>query len=108
MGMWFQAGRSRHVRASGAGSVFGGACAAGPGTRLPNVAADDVCMIQYTSGTTGPSKGVLMPHAHCYQFGKGIVDNTEMTAEDRQYIWHFGRVLSSHTSDIVWSVKKTK
>ncbi|MFP6774049.1 MAG: AMP-binding protein, partial [Alphaproteobacteria bacterium] len=46
----------------------------------------DIACIMYTSGTTGPSKGVLMPHAHCYQFGKGIVDNTEMTAEDRQFI----------------------
>ena len=46
----------------------------------------DIACIMYTSGTTGPSKGVLMPHAHCYQFGKGIVDNTNMTAEDRQYI----------------------
>ena len=38
------------------------ACAAGPGTRLPNVAADDVCMIQYTSGTTGVPKAAWLPH----------------------------------------------
>ena len=25
----------------------------------------DIACIMYTSGTTGPSKGVLMPHAHC-------------------------------------------
>ena len=29
---------------------------------------EDVCTIMYTSGTTGPSKGVLMPQGHCYLF----------------------------------------
>jgi crotonobetaine/carnitine-CoA ligase len=28
----------------------------------------DIASIMYTSGTTGPSKGVLMPHAHLYLF----------------------------------------
>ena len=46
----------------------------------------DIACIMYTSGTTGPSKGVLMPHAHCYQFGNGIVLNLRMTEDDRQYI----------------------
>ena len=32
----------------------------------------DIACIMYTSGTTGPSKGVLMPHAHCYLFGHGL------------------------------------
>ena len=29
----------------------------------------DLGMILYTSGTTRPSKGVLMPHGHLYLFG---------------------------------------
>lgn len=47
---------------------------------------EDIACIMYTSGTTGPSKGVLMPHAHCYQFGNGVAQCIGMTDEDRQYI----------------------
>src|SRR6185295_11426217 len=43
----------------------------------------DVAMIMYTSGTTGPSKGVLMPHGHCYLFGLGLARAMELTADDR-------------------------
>jgi crotonobetaine/carnitine-CoA ligase len=46
----------------------------------------DVAMIMYTSGTTGPSKGVLMPHGHCYLFGLGLARAVRLTAEDRYYI----------------------
>ncbi len=47
---------------------------------------EDIACIMYTSGTTGPSKGVLMPHAHCYQFGNGIALNLNMTKGDSQFI----------------------
>ncbi len=50
------------------------------------VSSRDTGCIMYTSGTTGPSKGVLMPHAHNYLFGLGIVDNLRLTAEDVYYI----------------------
>jgi crotonobetaine/carnitine-CoA ligase len=40
----------------------------------------------YTSGTSGPSKGVLMPHAHCYLYGLGAIDALQLTPEDRYYI----------------------
>lgn len=43
----------------------------------------DVCTIMYTSGTTGPAKGVLMPQAHCYLFGLGTVGAMGLTDEDR-------------------------
>ena len=46
----------------------------------------DIACIMYTSGTTGPSKGVLMPHAHCYLFGLGMAQRLEMTEQDCQYI----------------------
>lgn len=46
----------------------------------------DICTIMFTSGTTGPSKGVLMPHAHCYLFGFGAGRALSMTDEDRMYI----------------------
>ena len=45
----------------------------------------DVCTIMYTSGTTGPSKGVLMPQGHCYLFGLGTVAAMGITPEDRYY-----------------------
>ena len=38
----------------------------------------DVCTIMYTSGTTGPSKGVLLPQAHCFLFAKGAADAVDL------------------------------
>jgi len=46
----------------------------------------DIGLIMYTSGTTGPSKGVLMPQAHCYGFGLGLARAAGLGAEDRYYI----------------------
>jgi crotonobetaine/carnitine-CoA ligase len=40
----------------------------------------------YTSGTTGVPKGVLMPHAHCYLFGRSIVENMRVRPEDHYYV----------------------
>lgn len=46
----------------------------------------DIACIMYTSGTTGPSKGVLMPQAHCYLFALSAVEKLRMTPDDRYYI----------------------
>ncbi len=46
----------------------------------------DTACIMYTSGTTGPSKGVLMPHAHLYLFGLGTIEHMGLTADDVFYI----------------------
>jgi acyl-CoA synthetase (AMP-forming)/AMP-acid ligase II len=48
--------------------------------------ARDICCVMYTSGTTGPAKGVLMPHAHCFLMGLGIIDNVCVGSNDRYYI----------------------
>ena len=40
----------------------------------------------YTSGTSGPSKGVLMPHAHCTLYGLGSIKCLELAAGDSYYI----------------------
>jgi crotonobetaine/carnitine-CoA ligase len=52
----------------------------------PMPRAQDVACIMYTSGTTGPSKGVLMPHAHCYLYGQGAVESYEIGRDDVYYI----------------------
>jgi len=46
----------------------------------------DTGMIMFTSGTTGPSKGVLMPHGHLYLFGLNTKLHMALTPEDRYYI----------------------
>jgi crotonobetaine/carnitine-CoA ligase len=46
----------------------------------------DIACIMYTSGTTGAPKGVMMPHAHCYLFGLGVVDNAGIVDDDHYYI----------------------
>ncbi|HEY7039191.1 MAG TPA: AMP-binding protein [Methylomirabilota bacterium] len=56
------------------------------GPTLVSPAPGDVAMILYTSGTTGPSKGVLIPHAHCYLFGLGTAEATALTTDDRYFI----------------------
>ena len=57
-----------------------------PGDVLVEPGPQDIACILYTSGTSGPSKGVLMPHAHCYLFGEGMARAAAMTARDRHYI----------------------
>ena len=52
----------------------------------PGPAAQDIACIMYTSGTSGPSKGVLMPHAHCALYGIGAIECLQLSAQDRYYI----------------------
>lgn len=46
----------------------------------------DLACLMFTSGTTGPSKAVMMPHAHCYLYGLGTIDNLDFHPEDRYYV----------------------
>lgn len=82
--------------------VVGGDAPALPGTRriayqelaaTPASVADhvpcdyrDLCMIIFTSGTTGPAKGVMMPHAHCFYYAVAVRHSLGLTQDDRMYI----------------------
>ena len=48
----------------------------------PAPEATSLASIFFTSGTTGPSKGVAMPHSQMYFFGQEVVSLTRLTAED--------------------------
>ena len=63
------------------------------------VKPDDVCNMQYTSGTTGFPKGVMLTHRNIVNNGKIIGDRMDMSTADRMMIqvpmFHcFGMVLS--------------
>lgn len=45
----------------------------------------DIALIMYTSGTSGPAKGVLMPHAHLTLFGISSIDAIGLHENDRYY-----------------------
>lgn len=51
-------------------------------SELPAVAAHDLAAIFFTSGTTGLSKGVMMPHAHMTFFADECVSLTRLTDQD--------------------------
>jgi crotonobetaine/carnitine-CoA ligase len=46
----------------------------------------DLNAIMYTSGTTGPSKGVMMPNAHCHLFAECTANLTRLTGEDCYFV----------------------
>ena len=63
------------------------------------VRPDDVCNMQYTSGTTGFPKGVMLTHRNIVNNGKTIGDRMDTSTADRMMIqvpmFHcFGMVLS--------------
>ena len=52
----------------------------------PGPTSADVGCIMYTSGTSGPAKGVLMPHAHCALYGIGAIEAIGLGPGDVYYI----------------------
>ena len=67
--------------------------------RASNVKVDDVCNMQYTSGTTGFPKGVMLTHRNIVNNGKIIGDRMDISTADRMMVqvpmFHcFGMVLS--------------
>lgn len=53
-----------------------------PVGELPAVRPQDMAAVFFTSGTTGPSKGVMMPHAHMLLFADECVSLTRLTDAD--------------------------
>lgn len=51
-------------------------------TTFPTVTPRDLGAIFFTSGTTGPSKGVMMPQAHLHFFADQCVNLTRLTEAD--------------------------
>jgi fatty-acyl-CoA synthase len=71
--------------------------------RAARMRPDDVCNMQYTSGTTGFPKGVMLTHRNIVNNGKCIGDRMALTERDRMMIhvpmFHcFGMVLAMTAS----------
>ncbi len=71
--------------------------------RAAAVNVHDVCNMQYTSGTTGFPKGVMLTHYNIVNNGKCIGDRMDLSTEDRMMIqvpmFHcFGMVLAMTAS----------
>lgn len=76
-------GDSGHCRLTQ--TEWGGWSSATPFDGSPPTAQQIAC-VMYTSGTSGPAKGVLMPHAHCTLYGLGTIKALQLTEGDRYYI----------------------
>lgn len=71
--------------------------------RAASINKNDVCNMQYTSGTTGFPKGVMLTHYNVVNNGKNIGDCMDLSSADRMMIqvpmFHcFGMVLSMTAS----------
>ena len=71
--------------------------------RRRHVHKDDVCNMQYTSGTTGFPKGVMLTHYNVVNNGKAIGDCMDLSTADKMMIqvpmFHcFGMVLAMTAS----------
>ncbi|MDR2670978.1 MAG: AMP-binding protein [Oscillospiraceae bacterium] len=67
--------------------------------RMATISRHDVCNMQYTSGTTGFPKGVMLTHYNVVNNGKNIGDRMDLSTADRLMIhvpmFHcFGMVLA--------------
>ncbi|MDD4124463.1 MAG: AMP-binding protein [Eubacteriales bacterium] len=71
--------------------------------RAAGISKHDVCNMQYTSGTTGFPKGVMLTHYNVVNNGKNIGDGLDLSSADRMMIhvpmFHcFGMVLAMTAS----------
>lgn len=55
---------------------------------LPVVGCADIASVIYTSGTSGPAKGVMMPHAQVVLLARQTARNCRYTSSDIYYCFH--------------------
>jgi crotonobetaine/carnitine-CoA ligase len=81
------------------------ALAGDPDPSPPRVLGSDVSCILYTSGTTGPAKGVVLPHSANLALARANVELMEYTADDVLYtafpLFHVNAKFTSVTSALL-------
>ena len=81
------------------------ALAGDPHPDPPRVDAADVSCLLYTSGTTGPAKGVVLPHSANLALARANIDLMEYTAADVLYtafpLFHVNAKFTSVTSTLL-------
>jgi crotonobetaine/carnitine-CoA ligase len=66
--------------------AFSDLCRAAEPLELPAPSPSDACLIIYTSGTSGPSKGVIVTQCHAYLFGLQQALAMQVSEEDKYYV----------------------
>jgi crotonobetaine/carnitine-CoA ligase len=76
-----------------------------PAADLPAIAGSDASCILYTSGTTGPSKGVVLTHSANLALAHANIELMEYTSEDVLYtafpLFHVNAKFTSVTSAMI-------
>jgi acyl-CoA synthetase (AMP-forming)/AMP-acid ligase II len=58
-----------------------------PAPPLPRVTPDDIAFIQYTSGSTGHPRGVVLSHANVMETVRSMAEAAGLTRDDRVVSW---------------------
>nr|VFK16611.1 MAG: Acyl-CoA synthetase (AMP-forming)/AMP-acid ligase II [Candidatus Kentron sp. LPFa] len=61
--------------------------AAAPNWRMPDIQGDTLAFLQYTSGSTGDPKGVMISHANLLHNAEYIKQGTGLTQDDLSLTW---------------------
>ena len=54
--------------------------------RISEAAFSDTAFIMFTSGTTGPSKGVMFPQARAFMWDEGIIEACQVSERDTYFV----------------------